>query len=301
MRVYLKQTGFSLIELIVVIVLLGVLATGAGMLITTPIGAYNDQLRRQQLVDQAEMSLRHITKDIRRSLPNSLRFKAINATGGWALEMANTVNGARYRDEPGGNFNEADDILDFHTEDTDFNFLGTTNILTSNTPATQVQLTGQRLVIYNTQSGSFYTDVTATGNIGIVTPIDTVLTLSQDGIEQHLNINPGFKFTEGSPDQRAYFIDGPISYICDPSAGKTNIIRYSDYAFQKDQPDTWFTTLPIPTFKSGDVVTQILACGIGYESGTAQRGGIITINMTLGDPSGEAMTILTQIHVQNVP
>jgi len=217
------------------------------------------------------------------------------------LEMANTVNGARYRDEPGGDFNEADDILDFQNEDTDFNFLGDTNVPTSNNPATQVQLTGQRLVIYNTQSGDFYRDVTATGSSGIVTPIGTILTLSQNGIEQHLNINPGFKFSEGSPGQRAYFIDGPISYICDPSAGKTNIIRYSDYAFQKDQPDTWFTTSPIPTFKSGDVVTQISACGIAYEAGTAQRGGIITINMTLNDPTGEAITLLHQIHVQNVP
>jgi MSHA biogenesis protein MshO len=299
MRVYLKQTGFSLIELIVVIVLLGVLATGAGLLITTPIGAYNDQLRRQQLVDQAEMSLRQIASDIRRSLPNSLRLK-VNATG-WALEMANTVNGARYRDEPGGNFDGADDILDFSEEDTDFNFLGDTNTPTSNNPATQVQLTDQRLVIYNTESSSFYTDVTATGNTGIVTPIGTILTLSQDGIEQHLNINPGFKFSEGSPSQRAYFVDGPISYICDPSAGQTKIIRYSDYAFQKDQPDTWFTTLPKPTFKSGDVVTQLSACGIAYEAGTAQRGGIITINMTLEDPTGEAITILHQVHVMNAP
>ncbi len=46
-----KQAAFTLLELITAIVLLGVLAAGAGLLITTPIDAYNDQLRRQQLVD----------------------------------------------------------------------------------------------------------------------------------------------------------------------------------------------------------------------------------------------------------
>ena len=62
-----KQAAFTLLELITVIVLLGVLAAGAGLLITTPIDAYNDQLRRQQLVDQAEMALRQIARDVRRA------------------------------------------------------------------------------------------------------------------------------------------------------------------------------------------------------------------------------------------
>ena len=79
MRIYLKQAGFSLLELILVIVLLGVLASGAGLLITTPIQAYSDQVRRTQLVDQADMSLRQIARDIRHALPNSVRFQNIGA------------------------------------------------------------------------------------------------------------------------------------------------------------------------------------------------------------------------------
>ena len=47
-----RQSGFSLIELIAVIVLLGILASGAGLLITQPIEAYDAQVRRQALVDQ---------------------------------------------------------------------------------------------------------------------------------------------------------------------------------------------------------------------------------------------------------
>ena len=117
-----KQAAFSLLELIVVIVLLGILAGGAGLLITTPINAFNDQLRRQQLVDQAEMALRQIARDVRRALPNSIRTTAVG--GGWALEMVNTVDGARYRDEIGGGFVGADDILDFSAPDKTFNFLG---------------------------------------------------------------------------------------------------------------------------------------------------------------------------------
>lgn len=305
MKTYLRQAGFSLLELILVIVLLGVLASGAGLLITTPIQAYNDQLRRTQLVDQAELSLRQIARDIRRALPNSIRIQQNVGTGGWALEMANTLDGARYRDEPGGTlpgstYVSANDILDFSSADTDFNFLGDTN-----TPApTPVILTGRRLVIYNTASTNFYTDVTAGGNSGIVTPTGSILTLSQNGIEQHLNINPGFQFTQQSPGQRAFFVDGPISYICDPSVGQTTMVRYNNYAFQSTQPTSAsaFAGLPAPSaFQTGSVATQISACSIAYAPGTAQRGGIITLGLTLNDPTGEAITLLHQVHVVNVP
>ena len=116
--------GFSLLEIIVVIVLLGILAAGAGLLITRPIEAYTDQIRRAQLVDSAEMALRRVAVDVRRALPNSIRV-VDNSPNGWALEMVNTVDGARYRDEFGGSFSTDDDILEFTLSgDQVFNLLG---------------------------------------------------------------------------------------------------------------------------------------------------------------------------------
>lgn len=96
-------------ELIVVVVLLGVLAGGGGLLILQPIEAYDDPVRRQQLVDQGEMALRQIARDVRRALPNSVRVTPVGA--GFAVEMVNTVDGARYRDEVGGEFTTANDTL----------------------------------------------------------------------------------------------------------------------------------------------------------------------------------------------
>ena len=156
-----RQSGFSLLELILVVVLLGVLASGAGLLITKPIEAYSDQLRRQQLVDQGEMALRQIARDLRRALPNSVR---VTTTGGsWALEMVNTVDGARYRDEVGGDYIDSGDWLDFTIADNSFNLLGLlpTGLLSSN----------HQLVIYNTAPANIYADITdaITPNEGIVT------------------------------------------------------------------------------------------------------------------------------------
>ena len=112
MKLFSAHAGFSLIELIVVIVLLGLLAGGAGLLILNPIEAYDAQVHRQQLVDQGEMVLRQVARDLHRVLPNSVRIAPVGT--GFALEMVNIVDGARYRDECGGAYvGDSDFVLDF--------------------------------------------------------------------------------------------------------------------------------------------------------------------------------------------
>jgi len=297
MKLNSKQPGFSLLELILVIVLLGVLASGAGLLITKPIEAYNDQLRRQQLVDQGEMALRQIARDLRRALPNSIRVDG----AGLALEMVNSVGGARYRDEIGGNsFVGINDWLDFSIADQNFNLLGQpVGTLTGN----------ERLVIYNTAPSNFYSDVTANNDFGIVTPELTTFTVTVSSAsdpaeddEPRISLSLPFQFSQQSPGQRIFFINGPISYIC--STGNRTLTRYDRYPYQNDtsQPttDATFQTVSFASVQSGLVVSQLSACNFSYDPGSSQRGGIVTIQIEI-ENSGEKITLFHQVHVLNVP
>jgi MSHA biogenesis protein MshO len=297
MRVYPNQTGFSLLELILVIVLLGILASGAGLLITTPIKAYNDQLRRTQLVDQAEMALRQIARDIRGALPNSIRTNQNMATGVTALEMVNIVAGARYRDEAGGTFTAPFHTFDYKQADTDFNFLGTLVSGMTTIP------TGQRVVIYPTLTSNrepnIYPEAFSNSNVSIVTPANSTLTLSQNDDEQHLNITPAFKFEDPSPGQRSFLIDGPVSYICDP-LDQAKMTRYTNYPFLLNQPTT-DTFSDFNEVRQGTVATQLTACSITYDAGSAQRNGVVTLSITLSDDTDEGVTLFHQVHVVNVP
>ena len=287
-----SQAGFSLMELIVVVVLLGLLAGGAGMLIVNPIEAYDDQVRRQRLVDQGEMALRQIARDVRRALPNSVR--VIGVGSGAAVELVPTIDGARYRDEIGGEFTTADDTLEFGGPDTRFNLLGFLN--TFSAPAT---LTGLRLVIYNTTStptAGIYADAAADLNSGIVTSSTTMLNLDDEmpitEVEHRITMTPAFRFTQQSPGQRVFVIDEPVSYVCNPLTG--SIVRHSGYGFNAAQP-----AAP----GGSDVATvasQLSGCNMSYSGGTSQRGGILTIGITIAD-GGEAINLLHQVHVVNVP
>jgi MSHA biogenesis protein MshO len=299
-----KKSGFTLIEVIVVIVLLGILGSAAGLLIVKPIQAYTDIERRQRLVDQGEMALRQIARDIRRALPNSIR--ALNTVGtGFATEMINTVDGARYRDEIGGDFVDDDDVLDFTVADAHFNLLGHLNTVDPPVPLDDV-----RIVIYSTSPDVTYQHAANDTSPGIITPSTTTLTLTlnspippdTDDAEYHIEMDPAFEFSQQSPGQRLFLVNGSISYICD--LGTREIFRYSNYNYQVNQ-ETVRALMTAPTGINATeslLVSNVTNCLIDYSPGTSQRGGLVTLEMTIQDQdSGEAINLMHQVHVVNVP
>ena len=293
------QQGFTLIELIVVIVLLGLLAIGASYLIVTPIQSYQDQLNRQQLVDSAEMALNRIEIDIHNALPNSVRI-IDNGPGAWALEMVNTIDGARYRDEPGAGFGNANDILSFTTAggDQQFNLLG----LFSNLPLAGLPMTypSYRAVVYNTSANQIYGDAAAGNNPGVISPAGVTLNIDASGVEHHVTLASAFRFKYRSPTQRLFLVDGAITYLCDSATGY--LLRFDQYGYHNSQTavDSVAELLALGAQQTR-VATQVSRCDIDYQPGSPQRSSLITLKLALSDASNESVQLLHQVHVDNTP
>lgn len=286
--------GFTMIEFVIVIVLMGIVGVGMARLIALPFTTYRDLGRRAQLVDFADASARRIARDVRRALPNSVRI----AAGAETLEFVRAVDGARYRRDPGDNgggndHTAASDTLSF-AGDTSFNILGSFQHLnfTLGVPLSN----GHRVAIYNTGS-SVYSDAATDANPGIITPDSTNITITADGDEQQIGFSASHRFTYESPVQRLYLIDTPVTYHCDLAAG--TLTYYASYDFASTQP-TNPSAAPLSSATSGLMNNLVEDCSFEYSPGTPQRAGLVTIEFVVAD-GGERVRVLHQVHVDNGP
>ena len=157
--------------------------------------------------------------------------------------------------------------------------------------------TSHYLSIYNV--GVPGADAYELGNV--ITPPGTQIDIDSDAIpgEDAVSLSPAFRFAFGSPAQRVFLVDGPVSYLCDPVAG--TLTRYAGYsiAASQSQRDSAGELLGAGA-ASAVVANKISACNMTYAPGTSQRAGLVSLLLAASD-SGETISLLHQVHVNNVP
>ena len=90
--------GFTLAELLVVVVITGILASVLVVFLRPAIDSYLATQRRANLTDMADTALRRMRQDIRSAVPNSLRtlgatcFQLVPTSGGGRYRMAGDIN-----------------------------------------------------------------------------------------------------------------------------------------------------------------------------------------------------------------
>jgi len=292
----LPQQGFSLFELILVIMISSIVAGLMAGFVKRPMEAYRDLERRATLVDLTESALRRMSRDVRAALPNSMRVSGDKLS----LEILYTVDGGRYRELTGTNpapSNEAhgdpNDWLDF-AGDTRFNIQGRFTHL-GFTYGTALAA-GHRLAIYNTTT-NVYTDAATDPNTAVITPSSTTITITDDVDEDQITLSSSFDFFLRSPRQRLYVVETPVSFLCNLGAG--TLMRYQSYSIASAQP-TNPALAPLSSAASALLANHVGACEFDYDAGTASRAGLLTIALTLTD-GGEQVRLLQQVHVDNTP
>jgi MSHA biogenesis protein MshO len=287
MRAATRQFGFTLIELVVTIVVASIVVGFMSIFISGPMQGFMDQTRRSRLVDAADTALRRMSRDVRRALPNSIR--TTTSAGVAALELLGTVDGGRYRREAPGS---ALQILDFAAADNSFDVIA---------PFTQVakpfSSTTSYLSIYNV--GVPGADAYELANV--ITPAGTTITIDVDGAtgEDRVTLSPAFRFAYGSPTQRVFLVDGPITYLCDPVAG--TLMRYSGYTIAPSQSARDSHGELIGAGATASLMAnQIASCALTYTAGTAERAGLVSLQIAV-QAQGETVSLLSQVHVDNVP
>ena len=277
-----QTTGFSLIELIVVMVVVGILAGIVAVFIRSPMEGYMATSRRAELTDTADGALLRIARDVRTALPNSLRMTQVGTA--IYLEYLPSEGGGRYREQRDSTADCTDpatagcDILDFTLADTKFDVLGS-----------PVDITGAHyLVIYNL--GLPDADVWAGDNYSPLEAANSSCTVSGCSTLAFSS----FQFPLESPSHRFYIASKPVSYVCAPNTdGTGTLTRYANYS---DHPTTDQLTIEL---SSGDLLANHVAtCSFTYEPGASQRVGQLTLRIQLSQ-DGETVTLYREVVVNN--
>lgn len=267
-----RHRGFTLVELIMVIVILGVIGGMVAVFMRGPIDAYVASARRSGLTDVADTTVRRMARDIHKALPNSVR-----TPGSQCVEFIPTKTGGRYRVADAG-------ALDFSTTDTSFSELGSNAARPSDQRIAQNDI----IVVYNLGiSGS---DAYANDNTAVVgatpsesgTPAETTITIASK------------KFPLPSGGNRFHVVPSAepvVGYVC--TGGR--LLRYTQalpYAAPASCPTSGVTTTVL--------ATNVSNCNFDYSGSDLQRNALVRMSLQLTD-SGETVSLQHEVHVNNTP
>jgi MSHA biogenesis protein MshO len=281
-----RARGFTLIELVITIAVGSVVVAFMSLFIVTPMNAYMAQTRRAALVDESDSALRFMARDLRSALPNSVRTAASGSVT--ALELLATADGARYQDN--GPVANPALALDFTAPDGAF---------ATTVPFTQLTLPWVSNAYYLSIYNVGVPGANAYQMAAVITPAGTTITISAGATANQdlVTLTPAFQFAYGSPEKRVYLVSGPVSYLCDTSAG--TLTRYTGYAIQSTEP-TSAAALSAAGAASALVASNVSACSFTYSAGTAQRNALATLTVQVTQ-SGESVQLLNEVQVVNAP
>lgn len=263
-----RQQGFTLIEIVMAITILGIAAGMVSVFLLSPIKAYFSTANRAVLTDAADGALRRLSRDVGAALPNSLRSTSGGSNA--CVEFIPTLGGGRYRYQQSSS--GTGDILDFTnlTGDDSFDVLGQVNL--DNLPTGS-----KKIVIYNL--GIDLADAYQGNNTG------TIATASASKV----TLSPPKQFPFAAAGNAFQVIpDYAVVYSC---AG-SSLLRSTRSLSASPLASCPVTGTPI--------ATNVSSCSFYYLPTVNARNGILSVSLGL-TLDGETVTLFNQVMVNNVP
>lgn len=290
-----RQRGFTLIELIVVIIITAIVAGMVTVFIRAPIQSYLDVSARAELADAADLVSRRITRDVRLALPNSVRVTS-NSSGSF-LELLLTKTGGRYLSEDDNLSLTPGNVLAFDpsTPEAKLNMF---TIVGAAPSGVQTIVPGDFIVV---------------NNLGDQPPVDAYDCSGQCNRAQVASIsandvtlvkNPFVAQTPSMPSlsYRFQVVSTVVTYHCAPNANGTGTLtRYAGYVIEADQPVSTAALTGAPS--AALMANQVARCAFSFATLPNLQRGLVSVSLTLGAPGGNAgqITLVQQAQVNNSP
>jgi MSHA biogenesis protein MshO len=257
-----KCSGFTLMELIIVIIILGVMSVGISGFITLSTQTYLNVTERDELLANARFSVERLNREVRNAVPNSIRENRVGTRH--CLEFVPIITSTVYTEIPVAPEGSSDTI----------------NVIPFQLPNDADPV----IIVYPLNSNEVYQD--HSDNSGKAFQIDSYVANSST-----LTLTQAVTFTEDSPTRRAYIFNQAVSYCLNGS----ELTRYSNYGFQAVQP------LP-PAVDGSLMAKELAFASSEFVviEASLQRNAIVQIKLNFIRDS-EEVTFENAIHISNIP
>jgi MSHA biogenesis protein MshO len=279
-------SGFTLVELILVIVVLGILATATTSYLGLGARMYAEASDRDQLLSQSRFALERLTRELRNALPNSVRLHNAN-NGSQCIEFVPVIVAARYTTiptvaQPGNSiplFSMASEWANLRADEVDY--------INDNRTL--------RVYIYATDRSQIYP--AAASNPGrfhslSLTDLYTITGASAP-YTVTLNLSGAVSFSNNSPSNRLYLADQPVSYCI---TALNQLLRYESYGYSTSAP----------TFNANDGVLMAknlntLQSSFVIEEPVLSRNSVVHVVLAFESGFSDDLFFNQEVHIPNVP
>lgn len=261
----LQQRGFTLIEVVVVMVIVAALGVGITNFIGRSVQGVADTSERQKLAQVAWIVSERVSRDLRDALPNSVR---VNADAS-CLEFIPTIAGTDYLSVPVSSSSSSFEVVPFVSYS-----------------AADLDSTDDRVAVYPSSLVELYSTTTS----GVISPKINGIGAGSTTNALEITLSAAHQFSSDSPARRLYVVHSPKMYCFQGS----QLQLYGGYGFQN--------TLPDASGMSGVVVGTDLASGsFSYAPGTQTRSGVVTFSFVVSEDGDTGQAVSQEIQVRNVP
>jgi MSHA biogenesis protein MshO len=290
----MKSRGFSLVELVIVIVITGIIAAMGLVFFRPAMDSYMDIARRATLTDVADTALRRMGREIRSAVPNSIRWP-----NNQCIEIMPSSTGGRYRMAT-DTVNAGSAPLDISQPVTAFDVL-TPLWDTASPPGVLPAKVGDWVVIGNQNTNDVYTGVTRSDITAITSPASLVA--------QHKITVTSHQYPSGYNGGRFMVVENnggspAVVYVCSGADGTVNASGNGKGTLYR-VPRAFNSTYPVscPATTGGSVLaTNVRTCNIIYNASHAgsQQSGFVWMQLDIAQ-SNEIISTAYGVHVDNVP